>query len=145
MKLHPSSFERTTALTDFMLAALSLCFAVMLHSGGLKSALWTWAFGLLAFSSLLGALAHGFDLSERMRKIVWQPLNLSLGLALGFFVAGALFDSMGASVARAAVPYLLGAGCAFYAVTLLFCRLSFMKRLPCSSRLALTSIYVRSG
>lgn len=85
---------------------------------GFKWDVWAWAFGLLAFSSLLGAAAHGFEMSQKTNTRLWMPLNLSLGLVLGLFVAGALFDLSGEAVARTVLPFMLAAGCVFFLVTI---------------------------
>ena len=118
MKIHPSPFERTTALTDVFLGILSACLAIrFVPLTGFKWDVWAWAFGLLAFSSLLGAAAHGFEMSQKINTRLWMPLNLSLGLVLGLFVVGALFDLSGESAARSALPFMIAAGFIFFLVT----------------------------
>jgi len=119
MLIHSSPFERMTALTDLFLGMLAAFLSAWLGQfTGFKSDVWAWAFGLLAFSSLLGAAAHGFEMSRKTNDRLWMPLNLALGLALGLFVVGALFDLSGEHIARKALPFMLAAGFVFFLITL---------------------------
>jgi hypothetical protein len=61
--------------------------------------------------------AHGLDLSPSFRKALWQPLYLSLGLCVALFVVGAVTDWRGERAARAFLPWALGAGLGFFALT----------------------------
>ena len=120
MKIHPSPFEQMTALTDFIL--LIICgYSVNALWGytEFKPLIWISAFILLGCASLFGAIAHGFEMSERSNEMIWKPLNLSLGLALGLFVVGALYDFRGAETARTALPVMLVVGVLFFVITLL--------------------------
>lgn len=118
MLIHSSKFERMTALTDLLLGALSIYTAVQVAQyTGFKSQVWTWAFGLLAFSAFLGSIAHGFEMSKKTNDRIWMPLNLSLGLVLGLFVVGALYDLSGEVFAQKALPFMLAIGFAFFLVT----------------------------
>jgi hypothetical protein len=83
-----------------------------------RFSIWAWTFSLLAFSSLLGAIAHGYEMSLKTNDRLWMPINLSLGLALGLFVVGALFDLSGEIVARMALPVMLVIGFGFFLVTI---------------------------
>jgi hypothetical protein len=117
--IHSSSFERATALTDIFLGVLAVYFTVQLAQfTGFKSDVWTWAFGLLAFSSILGSFAHGIAMSQKTNNRIWMPLNLSLGIALGLFVVGALFDLSGEVIARNALPFMLAVGFIFFLITI---------------------------
>lgn len=117
---NPSVFERMTALTDFALGCLAVYAIVQIRVWrGFKSTIWSWAFGLLAVASFLGAAAHGLAMSAATNKLLWQPLNLSLGLVLGFFVVGAVFDFWGESTGRKMIPVMVVLGIAFYLVTVL--------------------------
>lgn len=119
MKFHPSPYERATSLTDVAMGLLAAGMSLDLcASGGFRSAVWAWAFGLLSLSSLLGAAAHGFAMSERANTQLWMPINLSLGLALGMFVVGALNDLGGESAARFILPAMIALGFGFFLVTL---------------------------
>jgi hypothetical protein len=49
--------------------------------------------------------------------MLWQPLFLSLGLAVSMFAAGAIFDLRNGSIPKMIVPALLAMGVLFYLVT----------------------------
>ena len=119
MLIHPSPYERVTALTDVLMGLLAAFISFQLFIiSGFRHSVWAWAFGLLAFSSLLGASAHGFVMSEKTYTRLWMPINLSLGLALGMFVVGAVNDLAGESAARIMIPVMTILGIAFFLVTL---------------------------
>jgi hypothetical protein len=121
MIFNPAITELTTAATDLLIAVVSLgCLAALYRSRGMhgqRVAIWSWVFGLLAFASLLGALAHGLALSSTVESWLWRPLYLSLGLVVAMFVVGAVFDLKGARVARTwSIPmFVLALG--FFTVT----------------------------
>ena len=113
-----SPYERITAWTDIFMGALAGLIAYQLSQiSGFKYSVWTWVFALLAFSSILGAIAHGYEMSKKVNDRLWMPINLSLGLALGLFVVGALFDLSGEAVARKVLPVMLALGFCFFLVT----------------------------
>jgi len=120
MRIHPSRFEQMTALTDVALGFLAgyAAFQVMQFLG-IKSTVWGWAFGLLAFSAFFAAFAHGFEMPQKMNERIWMPINLSLGWALALFVVGALIDVSGETVARIALPAALIVGFLFFVITIL--------------------------
>ncbi|HNK62659.1 MAG TPA: hypothetical protein PLE14_01315 [Anaerolineales bacterium] len=114
-----SRYERVTAITDILMGGLSAYAALQLSAlAGFKPSVWAWTFGLLAFSSFLGAAAHGLTMTQRTNDRMWMPINLSLGLALGLFVVGALYDLSGESLARVALPLMLLVGLGFFLFTL---------------------------
>lgn len=121
MAFNPVITELTTAATDAAIAVVCLaCLAVLnRHRAGhpQRTGIWTWVFGLLAFASLLGALAHGLELATTTRAWLWHPLYLSLGLVVALFAVGAVFDFKGGRAARISLLPLLGLAVAFYAVT----------------------------
>jgi hypothetical protein len=119
MLIHHSPFERVTALTDVFMGLLAACAAIYLTEfSGFKFDLWSWTFGALAFSSLLGAVAHGFEMTPKTNDRLWMPINLSLGLALGLFVVAALFDLSGEALARKSLPVMLVVGFGFFLITI---------------------------
>lgn len=119
MLIHTSLFERVTSITDVFMGLLAAFAALSISQlAGFRSDLWAWTFGLLAISSLLGAVAHGFQMSQRTNDRLWMPINLSLGLALGLFVVAALFDLSGEQTARTALPVMLVVGVGFFLFTL---------------------------
>lgn len=113
--------EQTTAVTDLILAATSFGSALHLRryriANPWKANLWVWAFGLLSLASALGAVAHGLKLSLATNRLLWQPLNIALGLAIALFVVGAVYDLWGRRVAGRMLPIVIGIGLAFFAVT----------------------------
>ena len=107
-----------TGLTDVVMGCLGVYLLVQLRRWrSFKSTIWVWAFTLLAVASCLGAVAHGLEMSKTINHLLWQPLNLSLGLALGFFVVGAVFDVWGERAARKMTQVMLSLGIIFYLVT----------------------------
>jgi hypothetical protein len=121
MRLNPSATELTTAATDAALGLL--CLAVLLRLGAIdvsatwKRALWCWVFGLLVVASVLGTVAHGLELSESVRSVLWRPLYLSLGLTVALFLVGGIYDWRGEAAARALLPWAVGIGVSFFVVT----------------------------
>jgi len=121
MQLDPSATELTTAATDAALGLL--CFVILLQLVAIpvratwKRAVWCWVFGLLGLASVLGAVVHGFQLSESVQAILWRPLYLSLGLTVALFLAGGIYDWLGEPAARALLPWAIGIGASFFALT----------------------------
>ena len=124
MNLVASPTELTTSATDAMLA---------IECGGVlawlwrkptgdrwRVGLWSWVFGLLAFASLLGSVAHGLKLPTVWQTALWKPLNLSLGLLVALFLTGALFDWQGRVFAQRLIPLSIGLGGVFFGLTELF-------------------------
>lgn len=114
--------EQTTAVTDALLFAIALLFAVMVSAASrdsdrTKGRIWTAILGLLAVAGILGAIAHGFKMSPRTNELIWMPLNLVLGLTVALFVIGAVYDLRGFSVPRALIPIMLAVGFFFFGVT----------------------------
>ncbi|MDD2922216.1 MAG: hypothetical protein PHQ36_08010, partial [Anaerolineales bacterium] len=121
MSIHPSRFEQMTALTDLFLGIFaSYAVVKLIPLADFKSQVWRWAFALLAIASFLGALAHGIAMPQKTNARIWAPLNLSLGLALGLFVVGAVFDFSGEESARTILPIMLALGVIFFLVTIIF-------------------------
>lgn len=120
MKIHPSRFEQMTALTDVALGFLAGYSAVQIFQfSSFKSAVWGWAFALLAFSAFAAALAHGFEMTQKTNERLWMPINLSLGWTLSLFVVGALIDLSGDAIAKTALPAALIVGLLFFVITIL--------------------------
>jgi hypothetical protein len=71
-------------------------------------------FGLAA---LLGSIAHGFPWSATHLDLLWQPLYLSLGVAVAYFVLAAVCAAWGDTAARRVRPFLLVAAGVFYVLT----------------------------
>jgi hypothetical protein len=117
--------EQTTAVTDVFLAMMALIVSIIVyHIGHLrdmkKALIWTWAFSLLAVAAIFGAAAHGFQMTERTNFILWQPINLSLGLTVALFSAGVVYDLKGFELPRVIIPAFILTGLGFYFMTILF-------------------------
>ena len=116
--------EQTTAVTDILLSLLAMTVSIIVYRTGKardlkKARIWSWAFGLLDVASIFGAAAHGFEMSNRMRFILWQPINLTLGFTIALFAAGVVYDLKGFTLPRAVIPVFMGAALAFFCLTLL--------------------------
>jgi hypothetical protein len=116
--------EQTTAATDAVVAFLALVCGLYLQ--GLKqyepwkANLWSLAFGLLTIAATLGAVAHGFKWSAQTWALLWQPLNLALGLTIALFVVGVVYDVWGKQAAWRVLPVMLAVGVGFFVLTLVF-------------------------
>jgi hypothetical protein len=113
--------ELTTAATDAVLAILAIAALIVIRRHGSddrwKVDLWSWLLGLLAAAAGLGAVAHGLELDERTRDLLWQPLYLFLGMVVALFVVAAVRDRFGERAARGALPWLILTGIGFFGVT----------------------------
>lgn len=122
MKLHPLETERTTAATDLILALAAIAGAFLLFQRAgqspVKAWIWIVAMACLAAASLLGAIAHGFEMSEQTNRTLWNPLNLALGLTVALFVVGVVYDLWGGGAVQWALPVMVVTGVAFFVSTL---------------------------
>ena len=118
---NPVPTELTTAATDALLAILCVVALVMNRRRRAvdpwKVGLWSWLLGLLALASVLGAIAHGLELTDRVRDLLWQPLYLCLGLVVALFTVAAIRDRLGEPAARRALPWMIVLGFGFFAIT----------------------------
>ena len=116
-----SATELTTSATDAVLAIE--CIVIIVWLGRFaprvrwRTALWCWVFGLVALSSLLGCLTHGFVMPVSVREALWKPLHLSLGVLVALFAVGAIYDWRGRVAAGRLVPWAIGLGAAFFGLT----------------------------
>jgi hypothetical protein len=121
MQLNPSATELTTGATDAAVGLLGLMvlwrLAAIPVNATWKRALWCWVFGLLGVASVLGAVVHGLKLSESVLAVLWRPLYLSLGLTVALFLIGGIHDWRGEAAARALLPWAIGIGLSFFALT----------------------------
>jgi hypothetical protein len=120
MNFAASPAELITGVTDAVLAiecVVVLAWLLMMPGGNRwRAGLWCWVFGLLAFASLLGSIAHGIEMPLTWQAALWKPLNLTLGLVVALFMVGAFFDWQGRLLARRLVPWSLGLGSIFFGV-----------------------------
>ena len=116
--------EQTTAATDFILAIVASYFTYSYHKIGYandkkRAVIWSSILALFAISSFLGVIAHGFEITEQTKFIIWQPLNLALGLMIGLIVVGVFYDLKGPPTLGYTLPIMLALSLLFYALTLL--------------------------
>ena len=78
MILVKSPTELTTSATDLFLAIECALIMIFLWQAPAvdrwRTYLWCWFFGLLAFSSFLGAVAHGLDMQASRREAFFLPI-----------------------------------------------------------------------
>ena len=123
MKLINSPIERTTAITDVILAMValggicSLCLPAVNEGNAWKIAIWSGAIGFIGLSAALGSFAHGFRLRSSTHHRLWQGLNMALALAVSLFVTGVIFDLWGPAAALKSLPIVLSLGAGFYLAT----------------------------
>jgi len=124
LKFTNNPIEKTTAVTDILLALVAIgaiCYLQWLKSPEVwKINVWSWAFGFIALSSLLGAMAHGLELRESADQWIWSSLNLGLGLAVSVFVIGVAYDVWGLAAARKILPWMVGMALGFFIITRFF-------------------------
>jgi hypothetical protein len=124
LKFTSSPTEKTTAITDILLALATAAAIVYLQRPEpvdvWKTNIWCWAFAFMALSGFLGAIAHGLELPEARHQRIWQLLNLSLGLAVSIFVIGVAYDLFGIVWARKLLPWMLVSALGFFLITRLF-------------------------
>jgi len=122
--LNESPTELTTAATDALLAIECVVAIIYLRRRGAadrwRASLWCWVFGLIGFSSALGAIAHGFMLPDSIRAALWRPLYLCLGILVALFIVGAVHDWKGRALAARLIPGSIGAGIVFFGLTEIF-------------------------
>jgi hypothetical protein len=130
LKFTTSPTEKTTAITDILLSSVAaggIYYLQQLESPeNWKINAWCMALGFIALSGLLGASAHGIEMSEKVPQRIWNLLNLSLGLAVSVFVIGVAYDMWGLAVARAILPWIVVLALGFYLVTRLFAGIFFV-------------------
>jgi hypothetical protein len=112
--------EATTAATDAALAVMSWAGLAWLRRHTPPSFLresWLVMLGAFGAAALLGSIAHGFPRSAAHLDLIWQPLYLSLGVAVAYFVIASIGAAWGDGAARRARPFLLVTAGLFYVLT----------------------------
>jgi hypothetical protein len=132
MKFTNNPVEKTTAITDIMLALVAFGGILFLRKLQLNSVelwkinIWTVAIGLIGLAATLGAVAHGIVLSRTHHRRVWLVLNMALSLAVSLFVVGVVYDLWGFKASLTSLPILLTAGLGFYLATLIYPGIFFL-------------------
>ena len=73
IRIIESATERTTAATDLILAVEFLLFAILFiksASNSKRAAAWSSSFLMLAGAFLIGTIAHGFQMPEKINKLL---------------------------------------------------------------------------
>lgn len=119
--LHPVETELTTAATDAVLGllctGLALVLALQPVTEPFKRNVWLAVLIGMALGSFLGAVAHGLQLTESTKALLWKPLYLSLGVTVALVAVGAVYDWWGIEVARRVLPWAVVAGIVFFAAS----------------------------
>ena len=88
-----SATERTTAATDLILAFEFLLFAIFFvtsASDNKRAASWSISFLLLAGAFLIGAVAHGIQMSEKTNMLLWLLLAGCSAFGLAHLVSASV-------------------------------------------------------
>lgn len=113
--------ELTTAATDAVLGLLCAGLAARLATLPVhtpwKRNVWIAALLCMTAGSLLGAVVHGFTMSESLRNALWKPLYLSLGLAVALVVVAAVCDWSGEATAGRVLPWAMATAVLFFAAS----------------------------
>jgi multisubunit Na+/H+ antiporter MnhB subunit len=113
--------EQTTAITDLILAVQSVICIYLVRSRSTKPclalSLWIWVFGLLAFSSFLGAFVHGFELAAPTLQFLWGPLYFALGLLVSLVALAAIAHSGREEISKRLLPASFGLAFIFSVIT----------------------------
>jgi len=116
-----SPTELTTGATDALLGIAALiCIAYLQQYrrvDGWKVGIWTWVLATLAAAALLGAVVHGFELSDGTRELLWRPLFFLLGLLVALFVVAASYDWLGERSAHRVLMAMMPIAVGFFAIT----------------------------
>jgi hypothetical protein len=142
--------EQTTSATDAALALVTLvCGSYILgmdHLSRWKARIWAGVFGLSTLAAILGSVAHGFKMAESTRELLWQPLDLTLGLTIALFVAAVIYDVWGLPASRRTLWPMLIMGVVFWKVARAFpdTFLVFVAY-QCVAMLFSIGVYVRLG
>ena len=132
MKFTKDPSEQTTAATDIIITIVTSIGIVLIRWSEVNNSelwkinIWSAALGLIGLAAALGFVAHGLVLSPRIHRLVWQVLNLALGLAVSLFVVAVTYDLWGTAASLRALPMMLLAGLGFFLATLLYPGIFFL-------------------
>jgi hypothetical protein len=88
-----SATERTTAATDLILAVEFLLFAIFFiksASNSKRAVAWSSSFLMLAGAFFIGAIAHGFQMPEKINKLLWLFLAVCSAFGLAHLVSASV-------------------------------------------------------
>jgi len=110
LNFNPIVTEQTTAATDLLLGlvAIGMFFALrqLKTDDRLKQKYWLSMYAFLCGASILGALAHGFEMTKTVNYLLWYPLYLGLAGVIVFFLIGAIHELGGRSLSQKILPWL---------------------------------------
>jgi hypothetical protein len=114
--------EQTTAFTDVILALLALLTALYISRKGIsrspyRTRIWTGAFLFLALSAGVGAVAHGFEMSDGLNDNVWHVINFGLGMTVALFLVATANDLTNERLSRRFLPAMVAVAIIFFLVT----------------------------
>jgi hypothetical protein len=114
--------EQTTAFTDVILAILALITAIYISKRGtvrssFRTKVWSGAFLFLALSAATGAIAHGFEMPDKLNGNVWHVINFGLGMTVALFLVATAADLTNTRIAKRFLPGMLGIAVVFFLVT----------------------------
>lgn len=116
--LHPLLTERTTALTDLLVAAAAGWAALRLRLAGAKhTGLWASALGAAAAAALLGAAAHGLILPPPVFHGLWRGIYALLAAAVALTAAAAAREALSERTARVLLAASAGGAAFFWILT----------------------------
>lgn len=104
--------ERTTAATDLILAVEFILFAIFFFksaSDNKRAAAWSSPFLLLAGAFLIGAIAHGFQMPEKINKLLWLFLAMGSAFGLAHLVSASVGEWKPASYKKSVLGMSLAA------------------------------------
>jgi hypothetical protein len=116
-----SETELTTAATDLILAMQAFFAVILLRRRQIVkpmwTSVWTWFFGLLCFSSALGAVSHGVKMADSVENTIWMAVYLALGQMMALFVIAAVSMQWNHTLAQRCLPFGIMIAFAFFAIT----------------------------
>lgn len=118
MELIPDLAERTTAITDLMMAITAMIGLSKLRRGAVlepwRTNLWSGVYLLFIAAALIGTAHHGLVLSDAVYDSTWLAIILSLGVMVGLFVVGLVYDLFGIAPAKRALPIMIAIALTFF-------------------------------
>jgi len=116
--------EQTTAFTDLILSVLAVVTATYIaRKGGIldtfRKNIWFYAFLFLSLAAVVGSIAHGFDMSDRLRDGIWNIINFSLGMTIALFLVGTIRDLKGDAFSLKFLYVMITVSIVFFVVTVL--------------------------
>ncbi|MGA1866116.1 MAG: DUF6962 family protein, partial [Thermoplasmatota archaeon] len=116
--------EQTTAFTDLILSGLAVLTAAYIarkrgNTTTFRKIIWFWAFQFLAIAAVVGAIAHGFEMSDGLRDGLWNIINFSLGMTIALFLVGTVRDLKGDAFSLKFLIVMVAVSLVFFVVTVL--------------------------